>query len=442
MRLDATGGLSVRVAVIGCLAFFAGTSSGRAAPPDSLTLDEAIRLALTNQPAVVQAEEGIAAAEARIGLSRSPFYPDISLSGLYTRIGPVPEFSFPNGLSEKLAPENNYDLHLGLRQTLYDFGKIAASVDLAEAGRQTAADCLEQVKSNLAYRTIAVFNSILILRRNVAVLGEQIDALNQHLEVSRKKVQAGTATDFDVLTTQVRLAAAQNDRIDAANNLETQEILLRQLTGLAFDQPIRLKGDFAHTATALDSTSLVEAAFQQRPELAVSRDAEASAGLQVRLASLGDKPSLALNMSSGFRNGYPSNMDQLKANYAAGLQVQLPIFNGHRTRYQQYEAAANLRSAQARSEDLKRQITADVQQAIARARASWEKTQNAEVLVRQAEEAVSMAETRYEAGVVTNLDLLDAQTTLTQAKLGHLRARYAYSMSLVEVDKATGKKVW
>jgi outer membrane protein TolC len=125
-----------------------------------------------------------------------------------------------------------------------------------------------------------------------------------------------------------------------------------------------------------------------------------------------------------------------------GFDFRVPLFNGRRSRYQRHVAEAVLCSAQAHTEDLKRQIAAEAEQAIARARASWEKTENTEVLVKQAEEAVAMAETKYEAGVVTNLDLLDAQTTFTQARLGYLRSLYTYSMSLVEVDRVTGKRMW
>jgi outer membrane protein len=409
---------------------------------DSLTISDAIHLALTSHPAVLQAEMGMVAAGERVGTSRSQYYPDISLSGAYTRIGPVPEFTVGPGESEKMAPENNYDLHLGLRQTLFDFGRTSTSVALAQAGHQTASDYAGQVKSNLAYRTISAFNAILILGRSVEVLDEEISALEQHREVSRKRVQAGTATDFDVLTTEVRIAAARNDRIDAANNLEAQQITLRQLADLPEDKPVHLKGDFTRTAAPLDSAFLLEEAFGQRPELVLCRDGEAAAILQARLSGLGNRPSFAFNVTSGLRNGYFPNLDQLKADYSAGLQLQFALFNGGRTHHQQAEAEAGLLAARARTEDVKRQVASEVTQAISAVRATWERTQNAEVLVKQAEEAVSMAEVKYQAGVVTNLDLLDAQTTLTQARLVRLRALYAYTMSLVELDRATGKKVW
>jgi len=410
-------------------------------PQDSLTVEEAVRLALASHPAVAQAEQGVAAAQARIGSTSSARYPDVAVAGSYTRIGPVPDITFA-GHAFELAPANNYDVHIGLRQTVYDFGRTNTAVDLARAASETAEDNVEQVKWALAYRTIAVFNSILILRENVAVLDDQISALKEHLEESRKKVQAGTATDFDVLTTQVRTAAATNDRIEAASNLEAQEIALRELVGWPSDAPVKLAGDFAKTEQTLDGPALLAAAFGQRPEMIVARDAEMTAALQVRLASLGDRPSVGLTLASGFTTGYPDNLNQLKANYAAGFDFRVPVFNGNRTQNQRREAEAGLHAAEARTDDLKRQITADVDQAVARARATWDKTENAEVLVKQAEEAVAMAKTKYAAGVVTNLDLLDAQTSLTQAKLGYLRSLYAYSISLVEIDRATGKRVW
>jgi outer membrane protein len=436
------GRLGALAAIASCVAIAAVFSTAHAAAPDSLTLQQAVALALTNQPAIVQAEQAVEAADERIATSRSPYYPDISLTGVYARIGPVIEFAIPHGPTEKLAPENNYDVHLGLRQTLYDFGRTGASVDLARAGRTAAGDHVDEVKTYLAYRTISTFNAILILRQNVAVLDDQIDALGRHLDVSRKKAQAGTATEFDVLTTQVRIAATQNDRIDAANALESQEIVFRQLTGLSPDNPIRLSGDFTRTAMVFDGDALTRTALVQRPEAIIAQDAQTSAALQARLVSLGDRPSFGLSVSTGLKNGYPSDLNQMKANYAASVQLQVPVFNGRRTHHQELEAQANVRSSGARLDDLKRQIVTEVDQAVARATASWQKTENATVMVRQAEEALSMARTKYEAGVVTNLDLLDAQTTLTQARLGYLRALYAYSMSLVDLDRATGKRLW
>ncbi|MDD4857458.1 MAG: TolC family protein, partial [Candidatus Krumholzibacteria bacterium] len=132
----------------------------------------------------------------------------------------------------------------------------------------------------------------------------------------------------------------------------------------------------------------------------------------------------------------------LTANASAGVQLQVPIFNGFRTRHQDAEAEANVRAALAHTADVERQVAAEVEQALAGVRSSMEKIENSKVQVRRAEAALSMAEAQYEAGVATNLDVLDAQTALSQAKLVRLRALYEYMIGVNALDRATGKKIW
>jgi outer membrane protein len=409
---------------------------------DSITVEQAIGLTLQNHPAIRQAEHGMTASAARIDVNRSALYPNISLDGEYARIGPVPTFDLPGQGPLELAPYDNYNLRLGLRQTLYDFGRTNEAIKLAETSRQTAADNIDLVKFNLAYQTIGVFNSILILHQRIAVLDEQLQTLKQHLEMSVNKMKAGTATDFDTLTIQVRIALAQSDRIDAVHALETQEIMFRQLTGLPSDTPINLRGAFASDRVTLRPDSLMAVAEKQRPELILSHDAETNATAQSRLVSLGDKPLLALNLATGFKNGYEPNLNTWRGNYAAGFELKIPVFNGQKTKHQEAEADANLNSARAHTVDLERQISSEVHQALAGVNSSLEKISSTETQVFQAEKAVSMARVRYTAGVITNLDLLDAETTLSQAKLIRLRAFYDYTVSLNALDRATGKKVW
>jgi outer membrane protein len=415
-----------------------------AQPPaaDSLTVEQAVRLTIERHPLVEQAGYAAGAADARVAASRSGWYPDVSFAGLYTLLEPVASMDIPRLGSFELFPQNNYDFHFGIHQTLYDFGRVATGVKLAESARRTAGDYVDVVTSNLAYQTIAAFDAMLILQQTIAVIDEQIEALGQHLAISAKKIRAGTATDFDSLTTEVRIAAVRNDRIDAVRALENNEIALRQLTGLEQDRAVRVKGSLSAAVRAIDPDSALAQAKRRRPELVMSRDSERGAEVQARLASLGDRPSLSFGMTAGYKNGYVPDLNELKANIAAGVQLAVPLFNGNRVRYEREEAEANLRAARARTADLERRIAGEVEQAVANVQSSREKMENSTVLVRQAEAALARAEAQYEAGVATNLDLLDVQTALSQAKLVRLRSMYDYLVGLNALDKATGKKVW
>jgi outer membrane protein len=106
------------------------------------------------------------------------------------------------------------------------------------------------------------------------------------------------------------------------------------------------------------------------------------------------------------------------------------------------ETEAELGSARAHTRDLARRIVTEVWQAAADARASQSKLEAAELQVRQAEEAVAMARVRYRAGVVTNLDVLDAETSLGEAKLVELEARYHVVTSGYALQRAVGARIW
>jgi outer membrane protein len=408
---------------------------------DSLGLDEAIKLTVENHPAALQATQGVFSSQARVEQSKGSYYPDISGLASYAHIWPVPQFETQGG-SSPLAPADNYDFHLGLFQTVYDFGRRTTSVNLAKSGVQMASDNVELIKSNLSYQTIQTFYTILFLQEDVKVIDDQMDALNQHLDITQKKVNTGTATSFDVLTTQVRVATAQSQRIDAVNALHKQEILFRQLTGISSEKPIMLKGEFQSRQVSLNTDSLIVLALSQLPEAKLSKNAENSAQIQHRLASLGNRPSLNVNFIYGFKNGYFPDLNTLEANLVAGAEIRVPIFNGFQTKHQVRQAQANLNAAQEHSRDIARQVTSNVTRAISDVQASQEKIATSEPQVAQAEQAVTMAQGRYNAGVATNLDLLDAETSLADAKLIHLRALYELVISEYALDRAVGTMVW
>lgn len=427
--------------ILGLITALVSAPVAEAAESDSMSLDQAVQMTLANHPSLVQARSGVSAAEARIDQAHSPNYPNVYVLGDYTRIGPVPEFDLGGEVLE-LAPRNNYNLQLGLKQTLYDFGKTETAVALAESGHQSASDYVDLVKTRLAYETISTFNAILILRENLTVLDDQIATLMQHLSESNKRIEAGTATEFDTLTTQVRISIVRNQKIDDQRSLEAQEIVLRQLTGLPSGATLSLKGTFTDSGGTFSLDSLIAAAKQQRSELVLSRDAESTAVVQTHLVSFGDKPQVAFHFAAGFANGYEPNLNTIKGNYAAGVAVHVPVFDGDLTRHQREEAEANWHGAQARTSDALRQVISEVEQAAAGVRSSLEKIRSSELQVAEADKALAMARTRYAAGVITNLDLLDAETTLSQAKLIRLRASYDYTVSRYALDRATGKRVW
>jgi outer membrane protein TolC len=423
-------------------ALSAPTLASRPQGADSLSLDAVIQRVIGTHPAVQQAAQGVRASQARVLGSRSAYYPEIEADGSYVRLAPVASIDFPGQGPFDLFPANNYDAHVSARHTVLDFGRRTTAVDYAESLEQAADHNVELVQSALAFDAIDTFYAIIFLERSLGVQDDQIAALQRHLEVTREKVRTGSATDFEVLTTEVRVATAQSRRIDLANALERQTVRLRGLMGLPPDQQLNLAGTFPEAPAALGLDSLVALGLAQRPELQLSRDGEAAAAIQTRLASLDNRPWLAVGVMAGFKNGYVPDLNTITGNWDAGLQVRVPIFDGFRTRSQVAARQAAADAAQDHTRDIERRVTTEVRQAVADVQAGVDKLAASDLQVRQAEAAVSMADVRYEAGVVTNLDVLDAQTALQEARLMRLRAQYDVVRSRYELERAVGARVW
>jgi outer membrane protein len=418
------------------------TTQSRGADGDSLTVDKAIALVVRNHPALQRAAQQVEASRALVGVSQSSFYPEVSGSGSYNRIGPVPTISIPGQGSFSFLPEDNWDFFVGVRQLVYDFGRREKGVDLAKSGVVAAQDKEELTRSQLAFTTVKVFYSILYLQQNITVIDDQIGNLNKLLEFTKEKVRTGSGTDFNVLTTRVRVAAAQTRKIDVERLLHNQVTELKRLTGLPAGERLSFAGSFSLPIVSPQADSLIEVALRQRPEMRLARDAVTAATLELKLASLSRRPALNLGVQVGFKNGYFPDLNKLEGNFVVGAGLSVPIFTGFRIENQQKRALADMNAAHANADDIGQQITAEVRQALENLSAEAGKIQTAEIQVRQAKEALRLGAIRYEAGVITNLDLLDSQTRLSEARLAYISAEYGYIISRYALDRATGASIW
>jgi outer membrane protein len=430
--------------------YFAGSgfTLAQAVSGDSLTVDNAVRMVLATNPTVQQAVHAVDASSARVAVNNSSLYPEAEVSLNYARIGPVAALSFPGFGTLSLFPANNYDEHIGVGATLFDFEKRQKGIDLALAEVQGVKDKLNLTRQGLAYQTIQTFYTILFLRQSIQVQDEEIATLNEHLATTRKKVETGSATNFDALTTEVRVAAAQNQRINLMNSLSTSEIALRRILGVPRDFRLNLVGRFTETPVAFNLDSLEAAAVRDRIEMKAADDQIAAAQAQYQVTSTLDNPSLHVALAYGFKNGYEPNIYAWRGNYAAAVQLQMPLsgvvpfFGGYRKSNMEEEATATTKGAESYKNQVAQQIAADVQKATTDLRSGLDRLQTADITVQQAESALSLAKGRYVTGTLTNLDLLDAETALAQAKLMRLEALYRYVIGRYELEQAVGARTW
>jgi outer membrane protein len=375
-----------------------------AAPADSLTLDATIRAVLEANPGILSLQEQVNAAQGRVAQSRTGYLPYVTGTATYTRVDPVVKLPLGDQVFQ-LAPNNNYDTHITAQYMLLDFGKNAATVNAATAAATTVADNVVTGQRDLAYEAVQVYYSILFLRQGIRVQESQIASLQQHQREMEKRVQGGVSTQFDVTSTQVRIAQAQDTRIDLQNQLHNQQAELARLLHRPEYAEVPVRGAFTYNPQQVDVNTAFTQASQNRPEVKAARDAEAAATAQLRLIEKSNLPSLGAQAQAGGKNGYVPQLDRFRANSVLAIR-------------------------------------SDVQQAVNNMQSSSARYDNSTVQVNQATDALNRAKSRYRYGVGTNLDVLDAETQLAQARLSRLQSIYNYTIGQYQLKRATGEQIW
>ena len=437
---------SPAVAAVALVLLSAGAARAQSAPglgviSDSLTLDGTVRSVLDANPAITTLDELANAATGRLAQTRTGFLPQVTGTATYSRIDPVVQIPL-GGESFQIAPNNNYDAHITAQYLLLDFGKSTATMKLAEAQVQTARDNVTVARRDLAFNAAQVYYNILFVRESIRVQDAQIVSLQAHRHEMQQRVEGGVSTRFDVTTTDVRITQAQSTRIDLQNQLRNQQVQLARLLHKPAQADLPVKGRLAFQPQAVDVEAELKKAYENRPEIKLARDAETSATLQQRLIERSNMPSLGVGAQVGAKNGYLPNLNQIRPNSAGVVQLSVPIFDGNKNKNQRVEALANSRSAVARTQDTQEQIRADVRQAANNLEFSQARYDNSQQQIAQATDALTRAQGRYRYGVGQNLDVLDAETQLAQARLSRAQAVYNYTLGQFQLKRATGEQIW
>jgi len=423
---------------------------------DSLTIERIVERALEAYPTIEAARREVDAASARVGQARSGYWPRVSAVASYQRQDPVPEVAVPGGpagpgggggqsRSIAIRPNNLYDGHFRVRLTLYDFGKTASRIEQAEAGRTAAERRVDVERTDLAFQAVQAFYATLLAEARLNVQRDQIDQLKETLAVVRRRQEAGTATDFEVQSTRTRLSAARSRLTRFRSERRRQEAELGRLLGSAPDARLSrwLSGTIEPALTPADTSridpdALVEQALRRHPSVRVAKAQVEAARRNVRVADRSDTPTLALDAQGGVKNGYPGELNEPRLNESVGILLTVPIFEGGATKRQEEEAQAQVQAAEARLKDVRRKVSTRVEQAASDLRALLDRLASAHQRVEQARTAAELARTRYEAGTITNLELLEAETALQEARLERTEVRYQVVLGRYALQRATG----
>jgi outer membrane protein len=412
---------------------------------DSLVLENVILTVIQSHPTVKAAEEALNAADAKIALAKSAIMPNIDASATYSRVGPVPSIPFPiNGVVQnfQLFPSDNFNASLNFNETIYDFGKTTKSIEFESENKKLAEQGIDQAKQKLSLLVLNTFFSLVYLQDGINIKKEQLKTLQEHLEFVQKKVHTGSATQYEILTTQVKISGIESQLIDLETGAKVQLSVLNTLMGQSENTYHPVKKTFSVQLPLINADSMISYAEQNRYEMKMAKQKEVVSQFRYNMIKSEVAPSINIFASGGGKNGYVPELNVFKLNFAAGFGIRVPIFDGTRTHNNLLQASSSIKTANYETEIVHRNITNEVVENQANLSSSQKKLEQASLQVAQAEKASSLAKVSYQSGAITNLDLLDATTGLSESRLLLLKARIDHALSIYKLKLSLGDKIY
>lgn len=409
---------------------------------DSLSLKSIISEVVQNHPLVKKAQEEINNSDARIGMAKSANLPTVGIESSYTRIGPIANITIPDMGSFSLMPHDNYTASVNASQILYDFGKTDKNIQLEKQGKELSAESVEQVRQKLAEAVIGYYYALDYLQEAVKIKDDQLAMLNEHLQYIRKKLETGSATNYEILTTEVRISNTANQKTDLLAAIKVKESQLNSLLGKPESNEPHVKNELDRIGPEVQSDSLFAAAMKNRDEMKLAREKEKLAQLRLSMVSAQNNPVFSAFFSGGIKNGYIPYMNDPRPNFAVGVGLKIPLFDGHRKEFSQVQAQTAIQQTNQETELARRSIVDEVVEAEANLRASQQKVDQTDLQLKQALQAYDLAKVKFDSGVITNLELIESSTAVSESRLMVLKAKIDYTVNLYRLKAAVGERLY
>jgi outer membrane protein TolC len=389
----------------------------------SLTMETAIEQAIQTNLMTALAKATDQEARARVIQTASALLPQVIASIGQERVFKV-NYAAQGFPSTPLMPNlvvgpfNVFDSRLQITQKLLDVQSIW-STKSASAQARAAALGMDIAQEDVA--SAAALSYIEALRAQKAIQAAQADlelAARLSAQAGRRR-DAGMATGIDLTRADTRTAQARHALILAKRDAIQADIRLKRVVGLPFDGAIMLVERQDLKTTPEPQEALIARALQDRAEIRYVRENTESAKAALVAAKAGFLPTVVAFGDYGWSGNLP---DGSARTGSIGGRLDLPIFEGRRTVGEIREAEGRLNAAESRASDTRRQVEEDARLALETLKAELDEIGVAELRVQLAEREVEEAENRFGAGVGDNIQVVDAQTSLAQARQVHTDA--------------------
>lgn len=396
-----------------------------------LNLDRCIEIALEKNLGYQISQSSVEVKEAQSEEAEGAKKTNVKLKAGYIRMNeaPDPESIIEGDFSYLFSTGQGVpQISVSISKVLYSGGKLESFIEQAEADQSIALNELEQKKQEVIYQVTQAYYRVLQSEGLVRVSEQALTQINAHMENSQALLEEGMIAPIDLNRIKSQLSNLEHNLIKAENGYELAVYNLNSIMGIDLDTMINLQNNLSYKPCEVTFSEAMEAGTQHRPEIKnVGQQRIIMEGM-VDIAKSSKKPQIVMNLESGL------------SGWQVAVMGEVPIFDGGINDAKIRQAEINLFQVDQSRGQVEQLIELEI-------RSAYLNMKEAEKLIRITEQGIEdsmesfrIAQVKYNEGIATNTEVIDAQSALIEAETNHLNALYDYNTSYAALIKAMG--IW
>ena len=414
-----------------------GTPAPPQAPPavsQSLTLQEAEKIAIQNHPQIQAATYLAAVAKAQVTEARSEYFPHAY--GSATGVKAETNSRVAAGALNNSIIFSRFADGVTVQQLVTDFGRTHELVKSSNLHAKAQEENITTSRADVLLQVDAAYYNCLKAQAVLQVAEETVKdrrlVSDQVAEMEKNKLKSG----LDVSFANVDLAQAQLLLVQAQNDLQASYADLSAALGLADQKTFQLADQPVPPAPPSELSVLIAEAMRDRPEI-ISQQLDVSSAQSFATA---ERDLWLPTVSAvGVAGLTPYRVEQLGSRYAAaGFNLNIPIFNGRQFNALHAEAQAEAGARQQFLRDLQDAVVRDVRKAWLNSISGYQRLALTQQLLDQANQTLDLAQQRYKLGLSSIIELSQSQLNATQAQISQASAKYDYAAEISALNFEIG----
>ncbi len=410
--------------------------SPKPAAPEVLTLDQCLDMAFKNNQQLKVAAKNVDITKEAVKEAEAAFWPAVNYK-VDQSYSSTEQYKFDNKYRDSQVTG-------GVSGTLplYSGGSLEKKLKLAQINLESAKESERSAKQQLTFSVKQAYYNVWLTDQSLKVAQSSYDNMDKHFQRIETLYKVGTASKFDLLRAEVQRDKIKPDVISAQNKVVLAKLQLA--TAIGFPKEKQFAIDFDATKMEMPESVkyslqvLLETAYRDRVDFHQIHQLAESKKLQTELTQIGvNRPSVDLTAAYG-ATAKDISLGSYSGAYTLTLEVKGNIFNkANKSKVEQAKGNEELVAIQ--EADLKDKVRLEVEQSIQSLSESIEITRANQASIDLGKESLRLTQARFEAGMATTMDIMDAQLALDQALNGYYQGIVGYLTAEAKIDLVTGK---